>query len=96
MLVGCEFPKLDVEIDTTSNNAKALLNLLFIFFFCVMTITATTGLGTQEWINVILATSGATPMLILALITGIMAIGRYFAGPLIHSLNLDGVMVELS
>lgn len=93
MLVGCEFPSLDVEIDTTSSNAKALLSPLFVFFFFVMTITATTELGTQGWISEILATSGATPMLILALITGIMAIGRYFAGPLVHSLNPVGVLV---
>ena len=58
-----------------------------------MTITATIELGTQGWISEILATSGATPMLILALITGIMAISRYFSGPLIHSLNPVGVLV---
>ena len=48
-----------------------------------MTITATTELGTPGWISEILATSGATPMLMLmlVLITGIMPIGRYFAGP---------------
>ena len=31
-------------------------------------------------------------MLILALITGIMAVGRYFAGPIIHKLNPIGVL----
>ena len=93
MLVNCEFPSLDKEIDTTSGNFKALLTPLFFFFFFVMTITATTELGTQGWITEILSASGATPMLTLALITGIMAIGRYFAGPLVHSLNPAGVLV---
>lgn len=93
MLVNCEFPSLDKEIDTTSGNFKALLTPLFFFFFFVMTITATTELGTQGWITEILSASGATPMLTLALITGIMAVGRYFAGPLVHSLNPAGVLV---
>ena len=93
MLIGCEFPSLDEEIDTTSGNLKALMTPLFFFFFFVMTITATTELGTQGWISEILAASGATPMLTLALITGIMAVGRYFAGPLVHSLNPSGVLV---
>lgn len=41
----------------------------------------------------ILGNSGAEPMLILAMITGIMALGRYFAGPLIHKLNPIGVLL---
>ncbi|MDT0596649.1 MFS transporter [Glaciecola petra] len=96
MLIGCEFPELNKEIDTTSGNLQALLRPLFLFFFVVMTITATTELGTQGWISEILAASGATPMLILALITGIMAVGRYFAGPLVHSLNPAGVLLGSS
>ena len=87
---------MDVEIDTTSNNAKALLNRLFIFFFCIITITATTELGKQGWISKMLATFGSTPMLILALIIGIMAIRRYFTEPLVHSLNPVGVLEKLS
>ena len=35
---------------------------------------------------------GASPMLILALWSGIMAIGRYFAGPIVHRLNPVGVL----
>ena len=33
------------------------------------------------------------PMLILAMVTGIMALGRYFAGPIIHKLNPIGVLL---
>jgi MFS family permease len=57
-----------------------------------MTLTATAELGTQQWLNPLLEKSGASPMLILALITGIMALGRYFAGPIIHKLNPIGVL----
>jgi len=58
-----------------------------------MTLTATTELGTQQWIDRILAESGASPMLIMAMITGLMTVGRYFAGPVIHRLNPVGVLL---
>lgn len=58
-----------------------------------MTLTATTELGTQQWISGILGASGASPMIILALMTGIMAVGRYYAGPIVHRLNPVGVLV---
>jgi MFS family permease len=65
---------------------------LFILVAICMTLTATAELGTQQWLNPLLEKSGASPMLILALITGIMALGRYFAGPIIHKLNPIGVL----
>ena len=58
-----------------------------------MTFTATAELGTQQWIESILGASGASPMLVLALITGLMAVGRYFAGPVIQRFNPTGVLL---
>ena len=37
--------------------------------------------------------SGVHPMIILAVVTGLMAVGRYFAGGLIHRLNPPGVLL---
>ena len=86
------FPKSE-NIDTdTSNNIKSLFSLLFIFIAVFMTLTATTELGTQQWLQPLLEKSGANPMLILAMTTGIMAVGRYFAGPIVHKLNPIGVL----
>ena len=86
------FPKSE-NIDTdTSNNIKSLFSLLFIFIAVCMTLTATTELGTQQWLQPLLEKSGANPMLILAMTTGIMAVGRYFAGPIVHKLNPIGVL----
>jgi len=48
--------------------------------FC-MTLTATTELGTQQWVGRVLQETGASPMILLALSTGLMAVGRQFAGP---------------
>jgi len=69
-----------------------MLTPLFLFMMLCMTLTATTELGTQQWIERILGSAGANPMLVLALITGLMAVGRYFAGPVMHRLNPTRVL----
>ena len=95
MVFKQQFPQLHKTITTsTLNNIKALSTPLFIFMVLCMTLTATTELGTQQWIDRILAASGASPMLIMAMITGLMAVGRYFAGPVIHRLNPVGVLLS--
>lgn len=95
MVIKQQFPQLHKTITTsTLSNIKALSTPLFIFMVLCMTLTATTELGTQQWIDRILAASGASPMLIMAMITGLMAVGRYFAGPVIHRLNPVGVLLS--
>ena len=90
-----QFPQLHkTASSSTLSNIKALSSPLFIFMVLCMTLTATTELGTQQWIDRILAASGASPMLIMAMITGLMAVGRYFAGPVIHRLNPVGVLLS--
>ncbi len=69
------------------------ISLLFPFIFFCMLLTATTELGTTQWINALLENNGIHPMIILAVVTGIMAVGRYFAGGLIHKLNPPGVLL---
>ncbi len=88
-----QFPKNDNVDTSTKNNIKALFSPLFLFMAFCMTLTATSELGTQQWIERILGSSGASPMLIMAMITGVMAIGRFFAGPIIHKLNPAGVLL---
>ena len=95
MVLKQQFPPLHKSITTsTLSNIKALSKPLFIFMVLCMTLTATTELGTQQWIDRILSASGASPMLIMAMITGVMAVGRYFAGPVIHRLNPVGVLLS--
>lgn len=87
-----KFPESEnIETDT-SLNIKSLASPLFIFIVICMTLTAISEFGPEQWIKKILGNSGAEPMLILAMITGIMALGRYFAGPLVHKLNPIGVL----
>ncbi|MBL7858242.1 MAG: MFS transporter [Cyclobacteriaceae bacterium] len=69
------------------------VSLLFPFMLFCMFLTASTELGTNQWINALLEKSGINPMIILVVVTGIMAVGRFFAGPLIHKLNPAGVLL---
>lgn len=93
LIFGQTFPEMEnTEVDTAIN-LKALFTPLYIFMLVCMTLTATTELGTQQWVERILGESGAHPMLILAMVTGLMAVGRYFAGPIIHAFNPAGVLL---
>ncbi|WMO13016.1 MFS transporter [Pseudoalteromonas piscicida] len=93
MMVKSQFPEFDRTDHSTTNNLKHLFSPLYLFLICCMTLTATTELGTQQWIERILGASGASPMMILALITGLMALGRFFAGPIVHRFNPTGVLL---
>ncbi|MCU4674698.1 MFS transporter [Catenovulum sp. 2E275] len=93
LMFGQTFPK-DDEVETsTPENIKALFTPLFLFMIFCMTLTAITEFGPQQWIDRILGSTEANPMLILAMTTGVMALGRFFAGPLVHALNPVGVLL---
>jgi len=92
LLLGASFPKPDEALVSTANNIRHLFSPIYIFLIICMTFTATAELGTQQWIEKILGASGAHPMVILAMITGIMAVGRFYAGPLVHRFNPAGVL----
>ncbi|WP_291870975.1 MFS transporter [Maribacter sp.] len=87
-----EFPQNKSAESNTANNIKALANPLFFFIMVCMTLTAVSEFIPQQWVETILRSSGASPMLVLALVTGIMALGRFFAGPIVHKLNPTGVL----
>lgn len=96
MVFTTKFP--DVTQNTsdetdTGKNLMAMVSPLFLVMAILMTITATTELGTQQWVGSLLESSGANPLVILAIVTGLMAVGRFFAGPLVHALNPVGVLL---
>lgn len=72
------------------------ISLLFPAILFCMFLTASTELGTNQWINALLENNGVNPMIILVVVTGIMAVGRYFAGPIVHRLNPQGVLLASS
>ncbi len=94
LFYGQEFPKpRTVEVSSLKGNLKAIVSPLFIFIAVCMTLTAISEFGPTQWTQLILAKSGAEPMVILALITGVMAVGRYFGGEFVHKFDQTGVLL---
>lgn len=94
LFFGQEWPKAKTdEAAKVSGNLEAMLTPLFIFMFACMALTAISEFGPQQWVGLILAKSGAQPMIILALVTGLMAVARYFGGEAVHQFNTTGVLL---
>jgi fucose permease len=58
-----------------------------------MFLTAATELGTNQWLVALLQGAGVSGILVLVFINGIMALGRSFAGPVVHRLNPNGMLI---
>ena len=94
LFVGQEFPKPKIEkVASIGENFKAMLSPLYLFILGCMALTAISEFGPQQWTSLILSNSGAHPMVILALITGLMAIGRYFGGDIVSKFDQTGVLL---
>lgn len=94
LFFGKAFPKPQVEGATSLGaNFKAMLSPLYIFLIICMALTAITEFGPGQWVEIILGSSGADPMLILALTAGLVAVLRFFAGPVVAALGQTGVLL---
>lgn len=93
LFYGQTFPEPKKEIASLTQNLKAMATPLFIFMCVCMTLTAISEFGPQQWTGIIMAKSGAEPMVILALVTGLMAFGRYFGGEFVHKFDQTGVLL---
>lgn len=94
LFFGKTFPKPAVEGSTSiASNLKAMASPIYIFLFVCMALTAISEFGPQQWANIVLSSTGASGMLILALTTGVMAVGRFFAGPVVGKLGQTGVLL---
>ncbi|MFD3002461.1 MFS transporter [Pontibacter toksunensis] len=94
LFFGKTFPTPQVEGATSlGQNFKAMLTPLYIFLFVCMALTAITEFGPNQWVSIILGNSGADAMIILALTSGLMAVARFFAGPVVGTLGQTGVLL---
>jgi MFS transporter, putative metabolite:H+ symporter len=94
LIMGQTFPQSQHEGGSSnSSNLKAMLSPLYLFMLGCMALTAISEFGPQQWIGPIMSKTGASPMIILALVTGLMAVGRYFAGPIVQNINSTGVLL---
>jgi predicted MFS family arabinose efflux permease len=94
LFFGKTFPKPQLEAaNSLSENFKAMLSPVYIFLFFCMALTAISEFGPGQWVSVVLSSSGAEPMIILALTSGLMAVGRFFAGPVVGTLGQTGTLL---
>lgn len=95
MFVGQEVPQTArvQRGESTGSMWKACLAPGFLVMVVCMFMTAASELGPQSWIPNIFDNAGYSGALVLSLITGIMAIGRWFAGPAVHKLSAIGVLI---
>ncbi|MGB5666322.1 MAG: MFS transporter [Maribacter sp.] len=91
---GQTFPKPRIQdAATLKGNLRGMASPVFIFIAICMALTAISEFVPTQWVQLVLSKSGAEPMLILALITGIMAVGRYFGGEFVHKFDQTGVLL---
>ncbi len=90
-----EFPKTERVSSgvSTKEMYKSLVNPLFFFMIICMFGTAITELFTGQWIDVLLKNVSDNAILLLTVETGVMVIGRGFAGPVVHRFSPQGVLV---
>jgi len=69
------------------------LSPLFIVMILCMFLSGATELGTNTWINRILEGAKVSGILVLVMINGLMALGRSFAGPVVHRFNPNGMLI---
>ncbi len=94
LFFGQTWPKAKMqEAATISGNLKAMVSPLFIFIAICMALTAISEFGPNQWVGLILAKSGAQPMLVLALTAGLMAVARYFGGDMVKKFDQVGVLL---
>ena len=66
---------------------------LFLVIVLCMFLTASTELGPGQWIpNILTFSAGVSGILVLVWINGLMAVGRQFAGPVVHRLKPSGML----
>ncbi len=100
LIYGFLFSKLSFPVTervasgvSASEMYRALLNPLFLCMIILMFGTAITELFTGQWIDVLLKNVSDNAILLLTIETGIMVIGRGFAGPVVHRFSPTGVLL---
>ncbi len=95
LMFGQKFPKTErVEMGVSYGDMwKAILKPVFLIMLFAMLLSAATELTTGQRISSLLEGTGTAPILVLAFINGIMAIGRLFAGPIVHRLKTTGMLM---
>ena len=99
LFLGPKFPETERVSSgvTYKDMLKACVSPLFLFMAVCMIMTAATELGSNQWMTALLedvmTAENIHAVWLLVLISGIMAIGRSVAGPIVHRLSPSGVLL---
>ena len=100
LIYGFLFSKLSFPVTervasgvSTGDMYKAVASPLFVVMIILMFGTAITELFTGQWIDVLLKNVSDNAILLLTLETGVMVVGRGFAGPVVHKFSPTGVLL---
>jgi MFS family permease len=95
MFIKLKFPKTERVTSgiSTGKMFMSCIKPLFIIMVICMFMTGATELGTNTWINALLSGANVSGILVLVFINGLMAVGRSFAGPVVHRLNPNGMLI---
>jgi MFS family permease len=96
MFIGRKFPATERAASGISmeDMFKECIRPAFLMFVVCMLMTAVTELGPQQWFpNILTLTTGVTGILFLIWITGLMAVGRNFAGLIVHNISPIALLI---
>lgn len=99
LFLGQKFPateRVQSGVSTGDMFKEVLQPLFLVLAFCML-LTASTELGPNQWIpDVLNPAVGGLGIVVLVWINGLMAVGRYFAGPIVHRLSPIGLLIASS
>lgn len=96
LFIGQKFPETERVASgvSTAEMFRACLRPMFLIIALCMVMTACSELGPNQWIpSILTASAGVSGILVLVWINGLMAVGRQFAGPVVHKLSPTGMLL---
>ncbi|MCK5461506.1 MAG: MFS transporter [Bacteroidales bacterium] len=94
LFLGQKVPVIErIEMGVTNKQMwKSVISPLFLVMGTLMLFTAATEVSTSQRMESLLKDAGVSALLVLAFITGIMAVGRTFAGPILKIFSSRGLL----
>ena len=96
LLLGQRFPQTEGRRSGVSMGqmfGATLRTPLMLLFLVCMAMTASLELGPNRWVTAVLEAGGLAGILVLVYINGIMAVMRFWAGPVVHRLSPTGILL---
>ncbi len=95
MFLGQEFPETERVASGVSTRRMfaECLRPLFVFMILCMFLTAATENGTNQWMAFLEENAPIPGILVFVWVTGLMTVGRLFAGPVVHRLAPQGMLL---